>query len=110
MGPTSRDYSAYIAQKDYGRPRRVTGRVEPVACERSDFGGGATARNSDQGRGVDLMDPLAWALRSLLSQDVARSNAATAAARLMDRRQEHADVDAYLAQRLDVPVRAGAKG
>jgi len=56
------------------------------------------------------MDPLAWALRSFLSQDVARSNAAAAAARLMDRRLEHADVDAYLAQRLDVPVRAGAKG
>jgi hypothetical protein len=57
--------------------------------------------------GNDLMDPLAWALRSFLSQDVARSNAAAAAARLLDRRQEHADVDAYLAQRLDVPAGMG---
>ena len=56
------------------------------------------------------MDPLAWALRTFLSQDVARSNAATAAARLLDRRQQQADVDAYLAQRPDVPARSGARG
>ncbi len=56
------------------------------------------------------MDPLAWALRTFLSQDVARSNAATAAARLLDRRQEQADVDAYLAQRLDVPAGSGTRG
>jgi hypothetical protein len=56
------------------------------------------------------MDPLAWTLRGLLSQDVARSNAATAAARLLDRRHEREDVDAFLAQRLDVLVGMGARG
>jgi hypothetical protein len=56
------------------------------------------------------MDPLAWTLRGFASQDVARLNAATAAARLMDRRREREDVDAYLAQRLDVPVPTGTRG
>ena len=84
--------------------------VEPVACERSDFGGGVAASSAASWEGNDLMDPLAWALRSFLSQDVARSNAAAAAARLLDRRQEQADVDAYLAQRLDVPAGSGTRG
>lgn len=56
------------------------------------------------------MDPLAWAVRNFVSQDVARANAATAAAQLMDRRRERAEVDAYLAQRLDVPVGTGTRG
>jgi hypothetical protein len=56
------------------------------------------------------MDPVAWALRTFLSQDVARNNAAAAAARLLDRRQEQADVDAYLAQRPDVPSGTGTRG
>jgi hypothetical protein len=80
--------------------------VDAVACERSDFGGGAAARGG-QRRGDDLMDPLAWALQTFLSQDVARSNAPTPAARLLDRRQEQADVEAFLAQRLGVSAGAG---
>jgi hypothetical protein len=40
-------------------------------------------------------------LVSFGSQQVARSNAATAAAILIARRREREDVDAYLAQRLD---------
>jgi hypothetical protein len=56
------------------------------------------------------MDPLARALRSLVGQDVARSNAATAAARLTSRRREREDVDAYLAQRLDVSAGTGTSG
>lgn len=56
------------------------------------------------------MVPLAWALRAFLSQDKARFNAATAAARLLDRRQEREAVDVYLAQRLDVPVGTGTRG
>jgi hypothetical protein len=43
------------------------------------------------------------------SQQVARSNAATAAATLMARRREREDVDAYLAQRLAVRARAGTR-
>ena len=96
-----------MAHKGYSTPPSVDGRVEAVACER--FFGGAAA-SGGQRRGDDLMDPLAWALRTFLSQDVARSNAATAAARLLDRRQEQADVDAYLAQRLDVPAGSGTRG
>jgi hypothetical protein len=46
------------------------------------------------------MDRLGWA-RSLMSQDVARSNAASAARRLSDRRREREAVDAFLAQRVD---------
>jgi hypothetical protein len=45
------------------------------------------------------MDRLGWA-RSWMSQDVARSNAATAARRLTDRRREREAVDAFLARRL----------
>jgi hypothetical protein len=56
------------------------------------------------------MDRMAWALRSLVSQDVALSNAATATAQLMNRRREREDVDAYLAQRLDVPAGSGTTG
>ena len=56
------------------------------------------------------MDPLAWAMRNFASQDVARSNAATAAALLLDRRREREDVDAFLAQRLDVPAGTGTRG
>jgi hypothetical protein len=56
------------------------------------------------------MDRMAWALRSLVSQDVALHNAATATAKLMDRRRDREDVDAYLAQRLDVPTGHGASG
>ncbi len=55
------------------------------------------------------MDPLAWALR-FLSQDVARLNAARAAGRLLDRRQEREDVEAFLAQRLDVAAGTGTRG
>ncbi|MGH3356372.1 MAG: hypothetical protein ACRDOJ_10775 [Nocardioidaceae bacterium] len=47
-------------------------------------------------------------LRGFVSQDVARSNAATAAAALMDQRRERENVDAYLEQRLDAPARIGA--
>jgi hypothetical protein len=56
------------------------------------------------------MDPLAWALRAFLSQDVARHNAASAAARLLDQRRERDDVDAFLAQRIDAPVGTGTRG
>jgi hypothetical protein len=60
------------------------------------------------------MDPLAWALRAFVNQDVARYNAASAAARLFDQRRQREDVDAFLAQRLDgrggpgTPVGGGA--
>jgi hypothetical protein len=53
------------------------------------------------------MDRLGWA-RSWMSQDVARSNAATAARRLTDRRREREAVDAFVAQRLD--ARGAAPG
>jgi hypothetical protein len=43
---------------------------------------------------------------SVGSQQVARRNAATASAVLLQRRQEREDVDAFLAQRLDARVRA----
>ena len=56
------------------------------------------------------MDRMAWALRSLVSQDVALHNAATATAQLRNRRREREDVDAYLAQRLDVPTGSGTTG
>lgn len=56
------------------------------------------------------MDPLAWALRAFLSQDVARYNAAAAAARLLRERREREHVDAFLAQRLDVPAGTGTRG
>ena len=56
------------------------------------------------------MDPLAWALRAFLTQDDARRNAAAAAARLLDRRREREDVDAFLTRRLDVPARTGTRG
>jgi hypothetical protein len=56
------------------------------------------------------MGPLAWALRAFLSQDRARYNAASAAARLLDRRRQREDVDAFLAQRLDVPAGTGTRG
>jgi hypothetical protein len=55
------------------------------------------------------MDPLAWTLR-FLSQDVARLNAARAAGRLLDRRRERDDVNAFLAQQVDVPVGTGTGG
>lgn len=58
----------------------------------------------------DRMDRMAWALRSLVSQDVALNNAATATAQLMNRRREREDVDAYLAQRLDIPAGSGTTG
>jgi hypothetical protein len=49
------------------------------------------------------------------SQDVARHNAATAAGRLKDERQEQADVEVFLAQRLgaqasEAAVAAAADG
>jgi hypothetical protein len=60
---------------------------------------------------------LTWTLYYMydfFSQDVARHNAATAAGRLMDERQQQADVEVYLAQRLDrqAPevVAGGGKG
>jgi hypothetical protein len=53
------------------------------------------------------MGPLAWTLRTFFSQDRARYNAASAAARLLDRRQEREAVDAFLAQRVDVPAGTG---
>jgi hypothetical protein len=56
------------------------------------------------------MDPLAWALRAFLSQDVARYNAASAAARLLDRRREREAIDAFLAGRADVRVGTGTRG
>ena len=43
------------------------------------------------------------------SQQVARSNAATAAAILIARRREREDVDAYLAQRLDARSRQASR-
>jgi hypothetical protein len=43
------------------------------------------------------------------SQQVARSNAASAAAVLIARRREREDVDAYLAQRLDARVRQASR-
>ncbi len=43
------------------------------------------------------------------SQQVARSNAATAAAVLIARRREREDVDAYLAQRLEARARQAAR-
>ena len=49
------------------------------------------------------------AVVSVGSQQVARRNAATAAALLLQRREEREAVDAYLAQRLDARVRAGAR-
>ena len=55
------------------------------------------------------MDPLAWTLR-FLSQDVARLNAARAAGRMLDRRREREEVDAFLARRLDVPAGTGTGG
>jgi hypothetical protein len=48
-------------------------------------------------------------LMSLGSQQVARSNAATAAAVLIARRREREDVDAYLAQRLDTRTRHSSR-
>jgi hypothetical protein len=52
------------------------------------------------------------ALAGVGSQQVARRNAATAAAVLLQRRQEREDVDTFLAQRtearLRTPSRAGA--
>jgi hypothetical protein len=53
------------------------------------------------------MEPLAYTFRSFFSQDVARANAASAAARLLDRRRERESVDAFLAKRLDARVPAG---
>jgi hypothetical protein len=44
------------------------------------------------------------------SQDVARHNAATAAGRLMDERQQQADVEVFLAQRLDRPMPLATAG
>ncbi len=63
------------------------------------------------------MTQLAWAVRfgglgvlaRLGSQQVARSNAASAAAVLMRRREEREDVDAYLARRLPLHPRAGSR-
>jgi hypothetical protein len=43
------------------------------------------------------------------SQQVARSNAATAAALLIARRRERENVDAYLAQRLDTRSRRSSR-
>jgi hypothetical protein len=43
------------------------------------------------------------------SQQVARSNAAAAAALLMRQRREREDIDAYLAERLQPPVRTGTE-
>jgi hypothetical protein len=54
------------------------------------------------------MEPLAWTFRSFFTQDVARANAAAAAARLLQRRKEHERVGKFLDQRRDVP--AGTKG
>jgi hypothetical protein len=55
---------------------------------------------------------LTWTIYHMygfFSQDVARHNAATAAGRLMDERQQKADVETYLAQRLGggIPQAAG---
>jgi hypothetical protein len=49
------------------------------------------------------------AVVSVGSQQVARSNAATAAALLLQRREEREAVDAFLSQRLDQRVGAGAR-
>jgi hypothetical protein len=46
-------------------------------------------------------------LRQWLSQDVARDNAARAAGRLLDIRQERDAVDDYLAQRLNLLAHLG---
>jgi hypothetical protein len=45
------------------------------------------------------MDPLSRALRNMTSQEVARANAAAAAADLEQRRQERNEVDTYLLTR-----------
>jgi hypothetical protein len=47
-------------------------------------------------------------LASLAGQQVARSNAANAAAVLMEQRKERELVDAYLEQLVDAPARARA--
>jgi hypothetical protein len=44
------------------------------------------------------MNPLTKTVHRLLSQDVARHNAATATSRVMRERQQRADVAAYLEQ------------
>lgn len=51
------------------------------------------------------MNRLSWTLRNLVSQDVARSNAATAAARMLRRRRQREDVDDFLSQRHGPPAR-----
>jgi len=47
------------------------------------------------------MNRLIRPLGKLVNQDVARTNAAAASARLMYQRREREDVEAYLTQRLD---------
>lgn len=44
------------------------------------------------------MNPLTKRLHSLLSQDIARQNAATATGQVLRARRERAEVEAYLAQ------------
>ncbi len=60
------------------------------------------------GRGLPGLRELRG-LASLTSQQVARSNAANAAAVLMERRRERELVDAYLEQLVEPPARAGIR-
>jgi hypothetical protein len=63
------------------------------------------------------MSQLVWAVRTggvgmlmrLGSQQVARRNAAMAAAALLQRREEREAVDAFLASRLEAPLRPGRR-
>jgi hypothetical protein len=51
------------------------------------------------------MSPLLGRLRGWFGQDVARTNAAQASVRLKHQKRQRQDLDAYLSQHLDPPLR-----
>jgi len=51
------------------------------------------------------MSPLLARLRGWFGQDVARTNAAQASVRLKHQKRQRQDLDAYLSQQLDPPLR-----
>ena len=53
---------------------------------------------------MDWLASTIYRMYDFFSQDVARRNAATATGHLMDRRQQRADVEGYLAEELDVRI------